>query len=49
MCNGSPKYRLNVAFDEPKIKYDLTTEYELSEVIGIKIFEIVAKAEPSIN
>jgi hypothetical protein len=49
MYDASPKYRFNVAFDEPKVKCDLTTKYGLSEVIEIKIFEIVANAEPSIN
>jgi hypothetical protein len=44
-----PKYRFNVAFDEPKIKYNLTTKYEFSEVIETEIFEMVAEAEPSIN
>jgi hypothetical protein len=48
-CGASSKYRFNFAFDEPKIKYDLTTKYKLSEVIEIEIFEIVANAEPSIN
>jgi hypothetical protein len=48
-CDASPKYQSNVAFDEPKIKDDLTTKSELSDVIEIEIFEIVANAEPSIN
>jgi hypothetical protein len=43
------KYRSSVAFDEPKIKYDLAAKYELSSVIEIEIFEIVAIAKPSIN
>jgi hypothetical protein len=47
--DASPKYRSNVAFDEPKIKYDLATKCELSEVIEIEIFEIGANAEPSTN
>jgi hypothetical protein len=49
ICDASPKYRFNVAFDESKTKYDLTTKYELSEVTEIEIFEIVANAELSIN
>jgi hypothetical protein len=49
ICDASSKYRFNVASDEPKMKYDLTTKYELSEVIEIEIFEVVANAEPSIN
>jgi hypothetical protein len=40
ICDASPKYWFNVAFDEPKIKCDLTTKCELSEVIEIEIFEI---------
>jgi hypothetical protein len=48
-CDASPKYRFNVTFDEPKIKCDLTTKYDLSEVIEIEIFERVANAEPPIN
>jgi hypothetical protein len=43
ICDVSPKYRFNVAFDEPKIKY------ELSEVSEIEIFEIVANAKLSIK
>jgi hypothetical protein len=49
ICDASPKHRFKVAFDEPKIKYDLTIKCELSEVIEIEIFKIVANAEPSIN
>jgi hypothetical protein len=49
ICDVLPKYRSNVAFDGPKMKYNLTAEYDLSEVIEIEIFEIVANAEPSIN
>jgi hypothetical protein len=49
ICDASLKYRFNVTFDEPKIKYGLTTKYELSEIVEIEIFEIVANAEPSIN
>jgi hypothetical protein len=48
ICDASPKYRFNVVFDQPEIKFGLTTNDELSEVIGIKMFEIVANAEPSI-
>jgi hypothetical protein len=46
ICDESPKYRFNAAFDEPKIKYDLTTKYELSEAIEIEILEIAANAKP---
>jgi hypothetical protein len=46
ICDGPPKYRFNVAFDEPKKRYDLTTKYDLSEVIKIEIFEIVGSTEP---
>jgi hypothetical protein len=48
-CDASPKSRFNLAFDELKTKYDLTTKHGLSEVIEIEIFEIVANSEPSIN
>jgi hypothetical protein len=49
ICDALPKYQLNVVFDESKIKYDLTTQYRLSEVIEIEIFETIANAEPSIK
>jgi hypothetical protein len=41
-----PKYRINFAFDESKMKHDLTTKCKLSEAIEIEIFQ---NAEPSIN
>jgi hypothetical protein len=49
ICDASPKYRFNIAFEEPKRKSDLATTYELSEVSEMELFEIVANAEPSIN
>jgi hypothetical protein len=49
ICDASPKHRFNIVFNEPKIKYDLTTKYELSEVIEMEMFEIVVNAEPSTN
>jgi hypothetical protein len=49
ICDASPKYQFNIAFDESKRKCDLTTKCDLSEVTEIETFERVANAEPSIN
>jgi exoribonuclease R len=49
MRDSLPKYEINFAFDESKIKYDFTTECKLSEVIEIKIFERFEKAKSVTN
>jgi hypothetical protein len=49
MPDSLPKYRINFAFNESKMKRDLTTKCKLSEAIEIEIFEIFENAEPSMN
>jgi hypothetical protein len=49
MCDLLPKYKINSALDESKMKHDLTTKCRLSEAIKIEICETFENAESAIN
>jgi hypothetical protein len=49
MRDSSPKYQMNLAVDESKMKPDLTTKCKLPEVMEIEIFDTFENAEPSMT
>jgi hypothetical protein len=44
-----PKYRINLVFDESRMKSDLIAKCKLPDSIEIAILETCANAEPSRN